>query len=102
MYKLGLIGNPISHSFSKEYFNAKFKNKSINNFSYSLKKIEHIGGRRWNTYFKEGFFAKLPEKDYKIALRKLASMLSQYDIKTERLVFIDLRLLDRVSLKYKD
>ena len=73
-----------------------------NNFFYSLKKIEHIGGRRWNTYFKEGFFAKLPEKDYKIALRKLASMLSQYDIKTERLVFIDLRLLDRVSLKYKD
>ena len=73
-----------------------------NNFSYSLKKIEYIGGRRWNTYFEEGFFAKLPEKDYKIALKKLANILSQYDIKTERLVFIDLRLLDRVSLKYKD
>ena len=42
MYKLGLIGNPISHSFSKEYFNAKFKNKSINNFSYSLYKIKNI------------------------------------------------------------
>ena len=75
-----------------------------NNFSYSLKKIEYIGGRRWNTYFEEGFFAKLPEKGYKIALKKLASILSQYDFETERLVFIDLRLLDldRVSLKYKD
>ena len=75
---------------------------TVNPEDYSLKKIEHIGGRRWNTYFEEGVFAKLPEKDYKIALKKLASILSQYDIKTERLVFIDLRLLDRVSLKYKD
>ena len=42
MYKLGLIGNPVSHSFSKKYFDAKFKEKDIDNFSYSLYKIKNL------------------------------------------------------------
>ena len=36
MYNLGLIGKNISHSFSKEYFEKKFKENNITNFSYSL------------------------------------------------------------------
>jgi shikimate dehydrogenase len=42
MYKLGLIGNPVSHSFSKEYFDAKFKKEDISNFSYSLHRIKDL------------------------------------------------------------
>ena len=42
MYKLGLIGNPVSHSFSKEYFDSKFRKEDINHFSYSLYKIKDI------------------------------------------------------------
>ena len=42
MYKLGLIGYPISHSFSKKYFDLKFKNEKTNNFSYSLCEINTL------------------------------------------------------------
>ena len=42
MYKLGLIGSPLSHSFSKIYFDEKFKKEKIYNFSYSLYQINNI------------------------------------------------------------
>ena len=42
MYKIGLIGYPISHSFSKKYFDSKFKKQKIQNFSYSLYPINNI------------------------------------------------------------
>jgi shikimate dehydrogenase len=42
MYKLGLIGDPLSHSFSKEYFDTKFKKENIKNFSYLLYNIKNI------------------------------------------------------------
>jgi len=42
MYKLGLIGTPISHSFSKLYFDTKFKNENITDFHYSLYDIKNI------------------------------------------------------------
>ncbi|MEG0697820.1 MAG: shikimate dehydrogenase, partial [Algoriella sp.] len=32
--KLGLIGKNISYSFSKKYFEDKFKKKKLNDFSY--------------------------------------------------------------------
>ena len=42
MYNLGLVGTPISHSFSKLYFEKKFKNESIKNFNYSLYDIKNL------------------------------------------------------------
>jgi len=45
MYKLGLIGTPLTHSFSKEYFVEKFAKDNDDIFSYhlyDLKKIHHI------------------------------------------------------------
>ena len=44
MYKLGLIGNPLSHSFSKEFFESKFISKNITNFSYKLYNLKEIEG----------------------------------------------------------
>lgn len=42
MYKLGLIGKPLSHSFSKKYFDSKFKDENITNFSYQLYEIKKL------------------------------------------------------------
>lgn len=74
----------------------------LKNYELSLKKIERVSKRRWNIHFSEGFYAKLPPKEPTLSLSRLENFLSKYDIKSEKLAFIDLRLLDRVSLKYKD
>lgn len=42
MNQLGLIGYPLSHSFSKKYFSEKFLKNSIDNWSYELYPIENI------------------------------------------------------------
>jgi len=42
MRKFGLIGHPLSHSFSKQYFEDKFQKESLSNCSYSLFDIEKI------------------------------------------------------------
>ena len=63
MYKLGLIGTPISHSFSKKYFDTKFKKENINNFTYSLydiKKIQNV-----NLIIKQGILGLNVTQPYK-------------------------------------
>ncbi|MDW7693399.1 shikimate dehydrogenase [Flammeovirgaceae bacterium SG7u.111] len=42
MKKFGLIGYPLSHSFSKKYFSEKFVKESIQDASYELFSIEDI------------------------------------------------------------
>ena len=42
MKKYGLIGHPISHSFSKKYFSEKFEKENISNCSYELFDIETL------------------------------------------------------------
>ena len=42
MYNLGLVGKNLSHSFSKEYFDKKFKKNQIQNFSYSLFPLQNL------------------------------------------------------------
>ena len=42
MIKLGLIGYPLVHSFSKKYFNEKFDNENIKNVSYQNYELENI------------------------------------------------------------
>jgi shikimate dehydrogenase len=41
-YKLGLIGYPLEHSFSPDYFSNKFKNLGIDNSEYLAYPIENI------------------------------------------------------------
>ncbi len=38
----GLIGNPLSHSFSKEYFDNKFEKENIHECEYKLFQIENL------------------------------------------------------------
>ena len=42
MRKFGLIGYPLSHSFSKKYFTEKFEKEGIQNSQYELYPIENI------------------------------------------------------------
>ncbi len=42
MIKLGLIGYPLVHSFSKKYFNDKFDNENIKNVSYQNYELKNI------------------------------------------------------------
>jgi len=42
MKKYGLIGFPLTHSFSKKYFTEKFKKLHITDAQYDLYPIEHI------------------------------------------------------------
>ncbi|MBD1395280.1 shikimate dehydrogenase family protein [Mucilaginibacter glaciei] len=42
MKQYGLIGFPLSHSFSKKYFTDKFKTEEIEDADYELYPIEHI------------------------------------------------------------
>lgn len=43
MRKFGLIGYPLTHSFSKKYFSAKFEKESIWNCQFDLYEIPQIG-----------------------------------------------------------
>ncbi|MBF25403.1 MAG: shikimate dehydrogenase [Flavobacteriales bacterium] len=47
MYKLGLLGTPLTHSFSKKYFDYKFQTENINNFKYDLYDFKQIH-KIWN------------------------------------------------------
>ena len=42
MFKLGLIGHPLTHSFSKKYFDSKFSKEKVSNFSYELFDLKSI------------------------------------------------------------
>src|ERR1700748_583907 len=42
MKQYGLIGFPLSHSFSKKYFTEKFENEKITDANYELFSMEHI------------------------------------------------------------
>ncbi len=42
MYKYGLIGKSLTHSFSKKYFTEKFKRENITNSEYNLYELEKI------------------------------------------------------------
>ncbi|MEI6185202.1 MAG: shikimate dehydrogenase [Bacteroidota bacterium] len=42
MKEYGLIGFPLSHSFSKRYFDDKFEKEQTTNASFSLFEVEHI------------------------------------------------------------
>ena len=42
MKQLGLIGHPLTHSFSKKYYDKKFEKEGINGYLYKLFDLETI------------------------------------------------------------
>lgn len=73
--------------------------KKLRTFNLEISKIERIDTRRWNIYLKQGFFIKLPNNNAVNSLDALNKLYNNIDY--NNLTFIDLRILDRVSLKYK-
>ena len=68
MKKLGLIGYPVSHSYSKKYFSEKFERENLPEWAYELYPIEKI--EKLKTFLKSepelvGFNVTVP---YKVAV----------------------------------
>lgn len=63
--KLGLIGKNISYSFSKNYFEDKFKNKKLEGFSYDIFDLQDIDdiNRVFGTENLLGFNVTIPYKE---------------------------------------
>ena len=71
----------------------------LKSFNFNVSKIERIDSRRWNINLKEGFFIKLPNINPLNSIDALYKL--DNNINYNNLTFIDLRIKDRVSLKYK-
>lgn len=66
MFKLGLLGRNISYSFSRNYFNEKFKNENIQNVSYQNFDIQDIASFKdiiANTKDLKGLNVTIPYKE---------------------------------------
>jgi len=76
MIKLGLIGYPLGHSFSKNYYLTKFKKDNITNVDYDLYPIKEIDSFQ-ELYLKDtsfkGFNVTIP---HKVAVMDLVQELS--------------------------
>lgn len=62
----GLIGYPLSHSFSKKYFSEKFKKENIKDCSYELfpiKQIDHLPSLMKNNSNLRGLNVTIPYKE---------------------------------------
>ncbi len=65
MRKFGLIGYPLSHSFSKKYFEEKFRREGISDCSYDLFPISSVGELKElvaSNPFLEGLNVTIPYK----------------------------------------
>ncbi|MBC7426053.1 MAG: shikimate dehydrogenase, partial [Bacteroidia bacterium] len=64
MKKFGLIGFPLSHSFSKAYFTAKFEKLGLSNYSYELYELKDIAllSELIQTENLSGFNVTIPHK----------------------------------------
>lgn len=81
-YKLGLIGESLSHSFSKTYFHSKFQNESILNFSYELLEVQENELPLLFNYLKEEFIGINVTIPYK---EKVLSLLDEIDIHAQKI-----------------
>ena len=71
----------------------------LKSFNFNASRIERIDSRRWNIYLKEGFLIKLPNINPLNSIDALYKL--DNNINYNNLTFVDLRIKDRVSLKYK-
>lgn len=60
-----------------------------------------VGNRRWNLQLKRGLVVMLPETEEDAALRRLNDLQSQQALLDRPLVFVDLRLADRLAVRVR-
>jgi cell division protein FtsQ len=61
-----------------------------------------VGQRRWNLRLKSGLDIRLPAEDTGAALERLIKYDSEFDLLSQAIVSIDMRLPDRIYLKLED
>ena len=73
------------------------------NLSNKISKVERIGGRRWNLILENNIIVKMPEEDSNIfnVWNNLDKIINIYGLDID-LEEIDLRIKDRIYLKYKE
>ena len=71
----------------------------LKSFNLEVVDVERIDSRRWNIYLKKGYYIKLPHLDSINSLDALYEL--DNNIKYNDLIFIDLRIKNRISIKYK-
>ena len=90
MYKIGLIGKSLNHSFSKQYFDKKIKKELISNFSYDLYEISSIQGIK-NVISKKNIIGLNITYPYKEKILKFINFLDNdaQEIQAVNTIFID-------------
>lgn len=98
MYKLGLIGKGLSHSFSKTYFDRKFKKENINNFTYQLYELENVKKIN-NLILKENLIGFNVTRPYKTRIIKYLDVLGPLAAKTQSVntVFIHPKKKEKIG-----
>lgn len=77
MNRLGLIGFPLGHSFSRKYFTEKFAQENIRDFSYSLFEIESLDNFREWAFSIEGLHGLNVTIPYKVTIIPFLDELSE-------------------------
>jgi cell division septal protein FtsQ len=72
--------------------------KKLEQLNLEVIKIERVDSRRWNIYIKQGYFIKLPNFNPINAIDYLYQL--NNNINYTNLYSIDLRIENRISLKY--
>jgi cell division protein FtsQ len=60
-----------------------------------------VGERRWNLQLKNGITVMLPEGHEQVALKRLHDLQTSQTLLDRPLVFIDMRLPDRLAVRVK-
>ena len=71
--------------------------QKLKQLNFDVLKVERIDLRRWNIFIKEGFFLKLPNFN---PINSVEFLYSLNNINYNNLDYIDLRIENRISLKY--
>ena len=97
MHKLGLIGTPLIHSFSKKYFDAKFETENIIDFQYALydlADIKHINAIYENELI--GLNVTLPYKKKIIQYLDKVDIIAQ-DTQSVNTIFINQKTKEKIG-----
>ena len=71
--------------------------KKLEQLNLEITKIERVNLRRWNVFIKQGFYIKLPNVSPENSIDNLYPL---NNIEYNNLYSIDLRIDNRISLKY--
>lgn len=94
MIKLGLIGFPLGHSFSKNFYLAKFERENITSVNYDLYAIEHIA------QFPDLFGTDLQFRGFNVTIPHKQTVISYLNELSEEAQIM--KAVNCITIKYVD